>query len=72
LPSPVLQAMGVADDVLRSAMRFSLSFLLGEAELDEAARRRRRRGGAAAGDRGVTFRKVSVRRQAPRDGSAGW
>jgi cysteine sulfinate desulfinase/cysteine desulfurase-like protein len=45
LPSPVLQAMGVADDVLRSAMRFSLSFLLNDAELDEAARRRR--GGAA-------------------------
>ncbi len=39
LPSPVLQAMGVADDVLRSAMRFSLSFLLTEEEVDEAARR---------------------------------
>jgi cysteine desulfurase len=39
LPSPVLQAMGVADDVLRSAMRFSLSFLLTDAEIDEAARR---------------------------------
>src|SRR5262249_28726126 len=39
LPSPVLQAMGVPDDVLRSAMRFSLGFQLSDAELDEAARR---------------------------------
>jgi cysteine desulfurase len=39
LPSPVLQAMRVADDVLHSAMRFSFSFLLTEAEVDEAARR---------------------------------
>src|SRR5437773_2139267 len=39
LPSPVLQAMGVPDDVLDSAMRFSLSALLTEAEIDEAARR---------------------------------
>ena len=39
LPSPVLQAMGVAHDVLGSAMRFSLSFLLTEDEVDEAARR---------------------------------
>ncbi|HXG12559.1 MAG TPA: cysteine desulfurase family protein [Gemmataceae bacterium] len=39
LPSPVLQAMGVPDEVLRSAMRFSLSHLLTEAEIDEAARR---------------------------------
>ncbi len=39
LPSPVLQAQGVPDDVLRSAMRFSLSALLSEAEVDEAARR---------------------------------
>jgi cysteine desulfurase len=39
LPSPVLQAMGVPDDVLRSAMRFSLGFQLTEAEVDEAARR---------------------------------
>jgi cysteine desulfurase len=39
LPSPVLQAMGVPSDVLRSAMRFSLSALLSEAEVDEAARR---------------------------------
>jgi cysteine desulfurase len=39
LPSPVLQAMGVPDDVLRSAMRFSLSPLLTLDEIDEAARR---------------------------------
>src|SRR5260370_24989261 len=39
LPSPVLQAMAVADDALRSAMRFSLSFLLRAEEVDEAARR---------------------------------
>ena len=39
LPSPVLQAMSVADDVLRSALRFSLSFLLTNAEIDEAGRR---------------------------------
>jgi cysteine desulfurase len=39
LPSPVLQAMGVSDAVLRSAMRFSLSPLLTVAEIDEAARR---------------------------------
>ncbi len=39
LPSPVLQAMGVADDVLRSALRFSLSFLLTEEEVEEASRR---------------------------------
>jgi cysteine desulfurase len=39
LPSPVLQAMGVPEDVLHSAMRFSLSPLLTEAEVDEAARR---------------------------------
>jgi cysteine desulfurase len=39
LPSPVLQAMRVPDEVLRSAMRFSLSPLLTEAEVDEAARR---------------------------------
>jgi hypothetical protein len=70
LPSPVLQALGIAEDVLRSAMRCSLSFLLSDAAIDEAARRRR--SGAAAGDRGVTFRKVSVRRHVPRDVSAGW
>jgi cysteine desulfurase len=39
LPSPVLKAMGVPDDVLHSAMRFSLSALLSEAEVDEAGRR---------------------------------
>ncbi len=39
LPSPVLQAMGVADEVLRSAMRFSFSHLLTLAEAEEAARR---------------------------------
>jgi cysteine desulfurase len=39
LPSPVLKAMGVPDEVLHSAMRFSLSALLSEAEIDEAARR---------------------------------
>lgn len=39
LPSPVLQAMTLPDDVLRSAMRFSLSALLTEPEVDEAARR---------------------------------
>jgi cysteine desulfurase len=39
LPSPVLQAMGVSEGVLHSAMRFSLSPLLTEAEVDEAARR---------------------------------
>ena len=39
LPSPVLRAMGVPNEVLHSAMRFSLSALLSEAEIDEAARR---------------------------------
>jgi cysteine desulfurase len=39
LPSPVLQAMGVPDDLLRSAMRFSLSPLLTLHDIDEAARR---------------------------------
>jgi cysteine desulfurase len=39
LPSPVLQAMGVPEDVLRSAMRFSLGFQLTDEEVDEAARR---------------------------------
>jgi cysteine desulfurase len=39
LPSPVLRAMGVADDVLRSAMRFSLSHLLTADAVDEAVRR---------------------------------
>jgi cysteine desulfurase len=39
LPSPVLRAMGVPDEVLHSALRFSLSPLLSEVEVDEAARR---------------------------------
>jgi cysteine desulfurase len=39
LPSPVLRAMGVPDDVLRSAMRFSLGPQTTEAEIDEAAGR---------------------------------
>lgn len=39
LPSPVLQAMGVGDDVLNSAMRFSLSPLLTLHDIDEAVRR---------------------------------
>jgi len=39
LPSPVLQAMGVSENRLHSAMRFSLSALLDEAEVAEAARR---------------------------------
>ena len=39
LPSPVLKAMGVPDEVLHSAMRFSLSALLTEADIDEAAQR---------------------------------
>jgi cysteine desulfurase len=39
LPSPVLQAMDVGEERLRSAMRFSLSALLADADIDEAARR---------------------------------
>jgi cysteine desulfurase len=39
LPSPVLRAMGVPQHLLHSAMRFSLSALLTEAEVREAARR---------------------------------
>jgi cysteine desulfurase len=39
LPSPVLQAMGKKGDILHSAMRFSFSHLLTEAEIFEAARR---------------------------------
>lgn len=39
LPSPVLRAMGVPEDVLRSAMRFSFSHLTTEVEIDEAAGR---------------------------------
>src|SRR5262245_33122410 len=39
LPSPVLRAMGVPDDVLRSAVRFSFSAERTVEELTEAARR---------------------------------
>jgi cysteine desulfurase len=39
LPSPVLQAMGVSEEVLHSAMRFSFSSLLTQYEIEEAARR---------------------------------
>jgi len=39
LPSPVLKAMNVPEEVLHSAMRFSFSHLLTEAEVIEAARR---------------------------------
>jgi cysteine desulfurase len=39
LPSPVLQAMRVPEEVLRSAMRFSFGPFLTEAEIQEAARR---------------------------------
>jgi cysteine desulfurase len=39
LPSPVLRAMGISEERLHSAMRFSFSAQLGEAEIDEAARR---------------------------------
>src|SRR5262249_16003623 len=39
LPSPVLQAMGGAGGALPSAMRFRLSPLLTEVEIEEAARR---------------------------------
>jgi cysteine desulfurase len=39
LPSPVLRAMGVAEEVLQSAMRFSLGPQLSLEEIDEAARR---------------------------------
>lgn len=39
LPSPVLQAMGVPDEVLRSAMRFSWTRFTTEEEIDEAAKR---------------------------------
>jgi cysteine desulfurase len=39
LPSPVLRAMAAPESVLHSAMRFSLSSLLSEEEMDEAARR---------------------------------
>jgi cysteine desulfurase len=39
LPSPVLRAMGVPDDVLRSALRFSFGPLTDFADIDEAADR---------------------------------
>ena len=39
LPSPVLRAMGVPDDVLRSAMRFCFGPDLDVADMDEAADR---------------------------------
>ncbi len=39
LPSPVLRAMGVSEDALHSAVRFSLSALNTEAEMNEAVRR---------------------------------
>jgi cysteine desulfurase len=39
LPSPVLRAMGVPDDVLRSALRFSFGPILEIADIDEAAER---------------------------------
>ena len=39
LPSPVIRAMGVTDEILRSALRFSLSRLTTALEVEEAARR---------------------------------
>jgi cysteine desulfurase len=39
LPSPVIQAIGVTDEVLHSAIRFSFSALLSEEEVEEAAQR---------------------------------
>lgn len=39
LPSPVLKAMGVEDAILHSAMRFSLSHLLTQTQVDEASAR---------------------------------
>jgi cysteine desulfurase len=39
LPSPVLRAMGAPEDVLQSAVRFSLSALVTPDEIDEAVRR---------------------------------
>ncbi len=39
LPSPVLKAMGLPEDRLRSALRFSFSHLLALADVEEAARR---------------------------------
>ena len=54
LPSPVLSAMGISEERLHSALRFSLSHLLGVEEVEEAARRiaevvRRLRGLATGG-----------------------
>jgi cysteine desulfurase len=39
LPSPVLRAMGVPDEVLRSAIRFSFGAGLIDADIDDAAGR---------------------------------
>jgi cysteine desulfurase len=39
LPSPILRAMGVSNEVLHSALRFSFSALLTDEDVDEAARR---------------------------------
>ena len=39
LPSPVLRAMAVPDDVLHSALRFSFSALLSPAQIEEATYR---------------------------------
>jgi cysteine desulfurase len=39
LPSPVLRAMGLPDELLHSAMRFSLSHLLSEEDIVEAVNR---------------------------------
>jgi cysteine desulfurase len=39
LPSPVLRAMGVSDEVLRSAIRFSFTADRTDEEIDEAAKR---------------------------------
>jgi len=39
LPSPVLQAMQLPPEQLRSALRFSFSALLSESDIDEASRR---------------------------------
>jgi cysteine desulfurase len=39
LPSPVLRAMACPPEVLQSAMRFSLSHLMGDEDVTEAARR---------------------------------
>jgi cysteine desulfurase len=52
LPSPTLRAMGLPEELLRSAIRFSFAPTVGSADIDEAADRigravRRVRGGAA-------------------------